>query len=68
VAGRYSIYNEDTTSYIVPITSTGVTGTTYTEVTQNFFIPAGSSNIRIQFHCPATAGIAYFDEAELVYL
>lgn len=63
-AGRYQIYDVTHLNDIVSITSTGITGTTWTKVTVYFSIPSGCSSVRYYFHRPAATGgaYAYFDD------
>ncbi|MCI0726419.1 MAG: hypothetical protein L0332_06810 [Chloroflexi bacterium] len=66
VAGRYRITNETTGADIVALTSTGVTGTTWTQVTKDFTVPAGCKSIGVHFYNSSTASTTvYFDDAEL---
>jgi len=61
--GRYRIYDVTNASDIVSLTSTGVTGTTYTLVEVFFSIPDQCTSMRIDLYCPSTnTGIAYFDD------
>ena len=65
-AGRYRLLDVTNSEDIVPITATGVTGTTYTQVGVNFTIPAGCENLQIRYIAPATnTGVAYFDVTAL---
>ena len=65
-AGRYGVYDFTHSANIIAATSTGVTGTSYTQVTANFAVPAGCYDIQIRFFSPvAVGGIAYFDDVEL---
>jgi hypothetical protein len=65
-AGRYLIYDNTNAANIVATTSTGVTGTTYTQVSYTFTAPAGCTTVLVTLLCPATnGGIAYFDDVSL---
>lgn len=67
-AGRYRIYNATAASDITALTSTGVTGTTYTQVTATFTAPAACYLVSVMLYCPGTnAGIAYFDDVSASY-
>lgn len=66
--GRYGVYNVTASSWITSATSTGVTGTSYTEVTTTFTAPAGCYKVRLYLWCPSTnGGIAYFDDCSITY-
>lgn len=61
--GRYQIYSVSGSTNIVATKGTGVTGTTWTEVSETFVVPASCYEVRIYLHCPSTnTGIAYFDD------
>jgi len=65
-AGRYMIYDLSNSAAIVTYTSTGVPGTTYAAVQQNFTTPAGCTSIRIEFLCPTVDGAqAYYDTVDV---
>jgi len=68
-AGQYKIVRQNTTTAdIVALKSTGVTGTTYTQVSETFTTPVGCTTVRIYLYCPATnAGVAYFDDVSTTY-
>ncbi len=62
-AGRYRIYDTDNAADITALTSTGIPGAVYGQVTDSFTVPAGCGNVRIELHCPtANGGICYFDD------
>ena len=62
-AGRYEVLDSTHVSDLIALTSTGVTGTTYTLVSRNFTAPAGTLVLTIYFVSPvAVGGIAYFDD------
>ena len=64
--GRYQIYDITNGAPIVGATSTGVTGTTYTQITKRFTVPALCVTLRIQFYPAATdTAVAYFDDCSL---
>lgn len=64
--GRYYVQDLISAALIVAVTSTGVTGTTYQQVTKTFTIPANCTRILLGFYCPATAGgIFYLDDIAL---
>lgn len=61
--GRYQIYDITNGVPIVSVTSTGIVGTTYAQITKRFTVPALCTTIRIQFYPAATdTAIAYFDD------
>lgn len=63
--GRYQVYDFSNSATIVQ-GSTGVTGTTYTQVTVNFTAPTGCVIVQIWFKSPlANGGIAYFDDVSV---
>lgn len=65
-AGQYRLYDNINAAAILANTSTGITGTTYTQVTQYFTTPALCTAVIV--YCvipPATGGIAYFDDVSL---
>ena len=66
-AGRYRILNLYDNTYIVPMTSTGISGAVYTQVTIAFTTPGFCTGFQVEFHCPAAVGgAAYFDNVMLV--
>jgi hypothetical protein len=66
-AGRYSIYDATNGVFIRTTVTTGVTGTTYTQVTYTFTVPATCYAIQLALLGPtANGGIAYFDDASLI--
>ena len=52
--GRYRIYDVTNSADIVATSSTGVTGTTYTLVEDDFTAPASCMRVRVYFYCPST--------------
>ena len=61
-AGQYKIWDDINNEDIKALGSTGVTGTTYTQVTAYFDAPADCSSVEIYLYCPdAAGGVAYFD-------
>jgi hypothetical protein len=66
-AGRWAVMDETHYVYLQTLTSTGVAGTTYALVTQDFTAPAGCTMMRLYLACPAgDGGSAYFDDASVV--
>lgn len=66
--GQYQVYRANSTAAdIVAKKTTGVTSTTWTEVTETFTAPAGCYQVRVYFHQPVAAGDAYFDDVTLTY-
>lgn len=65
VAGQYSIYDVTHSAYIVSPTSTGITGTVYTEVSDYFFVPYGCTSVRIALIGATSIGMVYFDDVTL---
>lgn len=65
-AGRYAIYDSTNSSYLVSLTSTGVTGTSYTEVSGSFTVPSSCELVRVSLYCPSTdTGVCYFDDVSV---
>ena len=64
--GRYRIFDETNTVAIVALASTGVTGTTYTQITKCFTVPPTCVSLSVQFFPAATdTAVAYFDDTTL---
>ena len=67
--GTYAGYYQVVTAAgndIIPKTSTGVTGTSYTLVEEEFTVPSNVNLIRIYFHgCYVNAGVTYYDDITL---
>jgi len=65
-AGRYAIYDNTNSAYIVNITATGIIGTSYQRKFVDFTAPAGCIAVLCSVRPPATnTGIAYFDNVSL---
>lgn len=65
-AGQYGIYDVTNGADIVAIKTTGVTGTSFTLVSQSLTAPAGCTEIRIDLWCPSTnGGAAYYDTVSI---
>jgi hypothetical protein len=66
-AGRVAVYDVTNSAYILPITSTGRTSTSYTwYLAGDITIPANCSTIEVRLYAPAaSAGYAYFDDVSL---
>ena len=65
-AGRYQVYDVTHSTDIIAKTSTGITGTTWTQISTSFTVPVGCLSLDVYFYCPDTnTGIAYFDDASL---
>lgn len=63
-AGRYRIRDVTNAADITALTTTGVTGTTYTQVTDNFTAPAGCTSVRVYLYDTGTNSTScYFDDA-----
>lgn len=64
--GRYGVYDVNGGVAIIPLTATGVTGTTYTKVSANFKAPVANSLIRIIFDCSLIhQGVFYLDDVSV---
>ncbi len=65
-AGRYSMYDVTNAALIWAITSTAITGETYTQITRYFTAPSGCVTAQVQLECPhVNGGIAYFDDVSV---
>lgn len=65
-AGRYEVRNNADDSSVVALTSTGVTGTVWTQYTVQFTAPTGCNSVSIRLRCPATNGqTAFFDDTSM---
>ncbi len=66
-AGRYYVYDVTNSAYIIALTSTGVTGATYTQVSTSFVVPAGCTSVYVGFMPPnGNTQFAYFDDVSVV--
>jgi len=65
-AGRYGVRDPNTATWIVAITSTGVTGATYTQKTVTFTGPSDGEAVLYCFAGSNAADVAYFDDHELL--
>lgn len=62
-AGRFYVRDNTNSAFIINIGSTGVTGTTYTQVTRTFTVPATCLQIALGFYCPAlNTAFNYIDD------
>lgn len=65
---RYRIYDLTNGENIVAITSSGVTGEAYTQVSVDFTVPNDCNSVRLFFYSPATNTMsAYVDDVSLKY-
>ena len=65
-AGRYSVADATHWVNIIPTTSTGIPGTTYTQLTITFTAPAGCFKAHPYVWGPSVnGGIAYFDDVSV---
>lgn len=62
VAGRYAVYDVTHSTFIVPGTSTGITATSWKQVSTTFTAPAGCTQARIYAYNPSLAGFALYDD------
>ena len=62
---RYRIYDVTNSVDIVALKGSGVTGTSYTQVTENFTVPSTCYQVRVYFYAPVTAGSAYIDDVSV---
>lgn len=56
--GRYGVYDNDNTSWIIPLTACGGT-TVFSQLTVTFSVPTGSKLITIYFYCPGSGSGSY---------
>jgi len=64
--GRYAIYDQDNSAYIVEITATGVTEAAYTLVSATFTVPATCTAVRVILYCSTIEnGICYWDDGQV---
>lgn len=68
VDGQYAIYDLSNFSYIISPASTGVSGTTYTQVVVKYTVPANCYSIKFELYSPTSSGDAYFDDVEAFLL
>ena len=62
-AGRYAIYDQTHSAWVISPTSTGVTGTTWTQVRFTALAPAGCANLGLLLMCPSVnGGYGFFDD------
>jgi len=67
VAGRYRFWDTTHSTSITAITSTGITGTSYTEFVVYVYTPTDCVSMSIQLFAPSSAGSAYFDDVSDLY-
>lgn len=65
VAGRYLIFDNTNLANIVSLTSTGVTGTSFTEVSVDFTVPADCKEVVLFVYGPSSSGTCYHDSFSL---
>ena len=65
--GKYFIYDVSNSGYIVA-SSTGITGTTYTQVVFDFVTPASCVLVNVGFQAPNAGSVVYFDDSSLTNL
>jgi len=63
--GRYAVSNVTDASWLINITDTGVTGTSYTQVRVYFTTTGTCVNILLHLYAPDATGDAYFDDVSL---
>jgi len=61
-SGRFYVYDLTHLTFLVYVTDTKLSGTTYQRCAVSFTTPAGCNSVRIRFYPPAVAGSAYFDD------
>lgn len=65
-AGRYKVWDNTNAAYIIPMTSTGVTGAAYEMIAVEFTAPEDCVLATLDLCCPAAnGGICYFDAVEV---
>jgi hypothetical protein len=65
VSSEYMVYDATNAAFIVPLTTTGVVGTTYIRKTFQFAVPAGCYSAWLGLMCPSVPGTAWFDDVTL---
>ena len=66
-AGRYRVYDQTNSQAIIPLTSTGITGTTYVQTFVYFVSPADCVSVRLTLRCPgADTGVCFFDNVRIL--
>ena len=64
-AGDYYVYPDTFAFMILPVTSTGIPGTTWTQVTYSFTTDAGYNGIYLYYRIGTPGGSAYFDDVTM---
>jgi hypothetical protein len=67
-AGQYYVFKGDYSGTLIPITSTGISGIEYQQVTADFTVPAGVTTIEIDFKTAINGAAFYVDDVSLVCL
>lgn len=66
-SSRYQVYSGATT--VIPITTTGITGTSYSRVSSIFTVPTGLTTVSLDMVGGSSAGsIVYFDDVSVIPL
>lgn len=66
--GRYAVQDNSNVNWIVPVASTEHFGDTYRKITVEFVAPEGCELIRVYLFAPGSAGIAWYDDVEVVHI
>lgn len=64
--GAYRVYDLNNLADIIPPSSTGIIGTTYTLVSVDFVVPEGCFTAEVKLNGPSIIGTCYFDDASLL--
>jgi hypothetical protein len=65
-AGLYQVYDITHSANIIADKTTGVSGTSYAQVTDTFTVPAGCLALYINFMASPTGASAYYDDIEVI--
>jgi len=64
--GRYAIYDQDNSAFIVEVTATGVTEAAYALISATFTVPSGCTTVRVILYCSTIEnGICYWDDGQV---
>jgi hypothetical protein len=67
--GRYRLVNASTGAAIIATVATGVSATSYAQVSTTFLAPSDCTSVRLDLMCPsADTGIAYYDDVSIALL
>jgi hypothetical protein len=67
-AGQVRLRNVVSGLDLLPITTTGITGTTYTVYAFRVAIPTGCTSVQLYLYAPPTAGACWYDTVSLQFI